>query len=190
MLIVGNNNANTLNGTNANDVILGRGGDDKVFAKAGDDTVYGQAGNDKLAGGSGDDAMYGNAGDDVLNGEAGDDSLYGGGGRDILRGSFGDDTLYGGGGNDTFGFELNFSTAAQTDTIEDFGGNDKIQLGGFKNALYDHLDDNDDGVLDIDDDNVFDDGNGLELDFSGYFGRSIYLNVEQVNELTFSDFIV
>ena len=85
---------------------------------------------------------------------------------------------------------MDFNTAAQTDTIKDFGQNDKIQLGGFKNALYDHLDDNDDGVLDVYDDNVFDYGVGLELDFSGYFGRSIYLNVEQVNELTFSDFII
>ena len=94
--------------------------------------------------------------------------------------------------HEKFGFELGNSTLAQYDRIWDFsrGQGDKIQLGNLKSQLFDYLDDNNDGELSAPDVNVFDDGDGLELDFSGYFGKSIYLNVEHVSNLQLSDFIV
>ncbi|MFL6060634.1 MAG: cadherin domain-containing protein [Marmoricola sp.] len=46
--IQGNNNANTLNGTAARNVILGLGGNDRIFPRSGADVVCGGAGNDVI----------------------------------------------------------------------------------------------------------------------------------------------
>ncbi|MGD9508063.1 MAG: hypothetical protein AB7I59_06495 [Geminicoccaceae bacterium] len=172
--------------------INGTNGNDTRFGTPGNDVFHLKGGNDKGFGGGGSDRMYGENGNDTLNGESGNDFLFGGAGKDVLKGSFGNDELTGGGGGDKFGFQLNNSTLAQYDTIWDFarGQGDKIQLGNLKTQLFDYLDDNNDGELSAPDVNVFDDGDGLELDFSGYFGKSIYLNVEHVSNLQLSDFIV
>ena len=173
----------TINGTNGNDT---------RFGTAGNDVFNLLRGNDRGFGGGGNDQMNGGDGNDQLNSEAGNDVLNGGNGRDILRGSFGDDVLIGGAGADKFGFQLSENTLAQEDTIKDFkrGQGDKIQLGQFKNELFDYLDDSNDGVLNDDDDNVLADGGNLELNFTGLFEKSVILNVENVGELNLSDFIV
>jgi Ca2+-binding RTX toxin-like protein len=189
-LLVGTNGKDFFDAKGGNDVAFGRGGNDTMYGGAGVDTLSGEGGNDAMFGGSGDDTLYGGDGNDLLNGEAGNDTLYGGKGADILRGSFGDDTMYGGAGNDRFGFQINFSSLDQRDTIKDFQAGDKIQLGSYRNDIFDYLDDNDDGVLDVNDNNVFDYGVGLELDIGGYFNKSILLEVEQVDELSLSSFIV
>lgn len=76
----------TLNGTNASDLILG---------DAGDDTLNGLAGVDRLLGDSGDDTLDGGLGRDFLYGGEGNDRLDGG--SDNVA-----DTLIGGTGNDTY----------------------------------------------------------------------------------------
>ncbi|MEQ9695970.1 calcium-binding protein [Shimia sp. SDUM112013] len=65
------------------DVILGYGGDDKIFAGAGDDDVYGGAGNDFVRSEAGDDLIQGEDGNDVLDGGTGADTMIGGAGNDI-----------------------------------------------------------------------------------------------------------
>jgi Ca2+-binding RTX toxin-like protein len=65
------------------DVILGFGGNDKIFAGAGADDVYGGAGNDFIRAQAGDDLIYGEAGRDFLDGGTGADTMYGGLGNDI-----------------------------------------------------------------------------------------------------------
>jgi hypothetical protein len=58
---VGDDNANTLNGTANGDELEGRGGNDTLNGLAGDDTLYGGAGDDALNGGDGTDtAVYQN----------------------------------------------------------------------------------------------------------------------------------
>ena len=52
-IIVGNNNANTLNGTTGNDTMFGLAGNDTINAGAGNDILIGGAGNDTLTGGAG-----------------------------------------------------------------------------------------------------------------------------------------
>ncbi|MDX1919080.1 MAG: calcium-binding protein [Candidatus Caenarcaniphilales bacterium] len=117
---IGNNQNNTLTGTNFADFIQGLGGDDtlnglggsdRIFGGEGNDTIFGGNGRDFLAGGEGDDILYGEAGRDRLKGGAGDDELYGGNNNDILYGQDGNDyldggtgrnTMYGGAGNDTY----------------------------------------------------------------------------------------
>ena len=180
-------------GTQNSDFRIGTGGADTFSLLNGNDTGFGRGCNDTMFGGGGNDALYGEAGNDTLNGEAGNDYLSGGGGRDTLRGGdSGNDRMNGGAGGDRFGFVVNFGTSSQYDTIEDFsrGQGDKIQLGALKNYLYDVLDDNNDGVLNVFDDNVFDDGGGLELNFTDALGSSTFLYVENATQLVFSDFIV
>ncbi|MEL6584341.1 MAG: choice-of-anchor L domain-containing protein [Pseudomonadota bacterium] len=67
------------------DVVLGYGGDDKIFAEAGDDEIYGGAGNDFIRAGAGNDEIIGGDGRDVLDG---------GVGADVMRGGQGDDIYY------------------------------------------------------------------------------------------------
>ncbi|MFC1747864.1 DUF4347 domain-containing protein [Pseudomonadota bacterium] len=66
------------------------------------------------------------------------DGLAAGSGADLLNGEAGSDDLFGMGGADEFIFEITDATAADTDTIHDFGVNstaDKISLK-FSSALF------------------------------------------------------
>ncbi len=69
-------------GTDLNDVICARGGDDTVRGGLGADLIYGGAGNDHLDGQEGSDTLMGESGDDVLGGGSEYDYLDGGGGTD------------------------------------------------------------------------------------------------------------
>ncbi len=68
------------------DVLLGNGGNDKLYAGKGDDLVNAGRGNDMAFGGEGDD---------ILNLEDGNDYAEGGYGADIINGGEGDDVIYG-----------------------------------------------------------------------------------------------
>jgi Ca2+-binding RTX toxin-like protein len=83
-VIVGDNDANTLNGTPNDDVIIGNGGADRI---------NGGGGNDKICGGSGGDVIKGGPGNDQLFGQDGPDTLSGGAGADVLSGGAGVDTV-------------------------------------------------------------------------------------------------
>jgi len=63
--IVGNEWADSLNGTSGDDEIYGLEGDDYLNGGAGNDQLDGGAGNDTLDGGTGDDVMIGGSGDDT-----------------------------------------------------------------------------------------------------------------------------
>jgi Ca2+-binding RTX toxin-like protein len=65
-----------------NDVILGYGDRDKIFAGLGDDDIYGGGGNDFIRAEAGDDVIYGEADNDVLDGGTGNDTMFGGTGND------------------------------------------------------------------------------------------------------------
>ena len=86
-----------------NDVILGYGGKDKIFAGDGNDDVYGGGGNDFIRAQNGDDLIFGEAGNDILDGGAGADSMYGGDGNDIYFVDVATDVVSedGGSGTDT-----------------------------------------------------------------------------------------
>lgn len=58
-----------------------------------DDSMIGRTGNDLLEGGGGRDVMFGQEGDDTLRGGDGDDQLIGGPGNDIFEGGAGDDSM-------------------------------------------------------------------------------------------------
>jgi hypothetical protein len=89
--------------------------------KEGDGSANTLDGNDfvdYLLGEAGADTLNGKGGDDILVGGADDDTLDGGNDDDILLGGFGDDALTGGLGNDTFKWEAG---ETGTDIITDWG---------------------------------------------------------------------
>jgi Ca2+-binding RTX toxin-like protein len=116
---------NTINGTDADEILIGGGGDDILRAGAGNDVLIGGAGNDQLYGGSGADRLEGGIGNDILDG---------GSGNDILIGGAGNDTLTGGLGADVFMWTLadaGSTGAPAQDVITDFdtvAGGDKLDL--------------------------------------------------------------
>lgn len=64
--INGNDKANTLRGTNSNDDIEGRGGNDRIFGLGGNDDIEGGTGNDVIDGGAGRNDIEGGLGNDVF----------------------------------------------------------------------------------------------------------------------------
>ena len=82
----------SINGTGANDLILGSAGDDNMRGQGGTDCIVGGGGDDRLSGGGGGDVVLGGGGDDTLLGGQGNDSLYGGLDTDDCDGGQGTDT--------------------------------------------------------------------------------------------------
>ncbi len=115
----GNALANTIIGTQADDILDGGAGNDTLYGKPlGEnwdwnedaDVIHGGTGNDLIYGGGGDkdtwdgnDSLYGDDGNDRIFGSFGNDRMYGGTGVDELGGQAGNDTMYGGTGNDKLG---------------------------------------------------------------------------------------
>ncbi|MGO1079214.1 calcium-binding protein [Inquilinus sp. CA228] len=142
-------------GTDENDDILGRFGDDAIWGNGGEDKLDGGVGDDTLYGGTGNDRLNGGSGHDVLFGEADDDRLLGGEGRDELYGGDGDDVLYadydggavsddadllsGGDGSDelhgSYGDNELYGDGGD-DVIEGLDGNDHGEGGTGNDKLY------------------------------------------------------
>lgn len=147
----------TINGTNANDaiaasatvrgqpkptnladIILSRGGDDRIYAYGGNDTIYAGSGNDSINGMNGKDQLHAGIGNDYVNGGDGNDRIWGDSGNDQLHGGNGNDTFYIGAGTDTlfgeagadqFVFNTAVTSTSGIDQISGFQvGNDVIVL--------------------------------------------------------------
>ena len=85
--------ADTITGSENDDIIATGLGNDSISADDGDDTITAGGGNDTLLGEAGDDDLDGGDGDDVLTGGADDDDLTGGLGIDTFNISAGNDTI-------------------------------------------------------------------------------------------------
>ena len=108
-VIYGTVRDDTLNGSDANDVIFalagkdtihGNGGDDEIYGDDGFDIIYGGDGDDVIYGGSGYNRVYGGAGQDIIHGGDDQDELRGGDEHDEIMGGKSDDALFGEGGGD------------------------------------------------------------------------------------------
>jgi Ca2+-binding RTX toxin-like protein len=84
------------------DKIVGKAGDDELWAgdkrdlvlgNRGDDEIHGGAGSDKIHGGIGADDLYGDEDADKIIGGLGADYIDGGAGRDIIKAGRGDDVI-------------------------------------------------------------------------------------------------
>ena len=98
--ITGDDENNTLTGTDGEDEIDGKGGDDTIDAMDGADEILGGTGNDTIDGGDGADEIDGGHGEDTIDGGADADTINGGMHNDTIDGGGGDDIIDSGGGGD------------------------------------------------------------------------------------------
>ena len=153
-----------VDGGAGDDTIDGGNGDDVIMAGDGDDAVEGSAGNDTVMGGLGADSLRGGDGNDVLRGEAGNDVVRGGPGVDTVDGGDGDDRVLGGIGDDTL------IGGPGNDYLGGFGGADTISGGPGNETIYggfgaDTIDggDGNDTVFGLIGDDIINGGNGNDI---------------------------
>ncbi|KTD57234.1 Ig-like domain-containing protein [Legionella shakespearei] len=113
-IILGGNQADTINGTSGSDIIISGNGNDVINSGAGNDVVTAGNGNDVVNGGAGDDIVDGGNGNDILDGGSGNDIVYGGNGNDIFNYDIIDnlgfvDLYVGGNGSDTLVMRLDLA---------------------------------------------------------------------------------
>jgi Ca2+-binding RTX toxin-like protein len=129
---------NTINGSNADEVICGRDGTDTITSSGGNDQINAGAGNDTIDGGTGIDIIEGGSGADSLTGGSGNDTIYGitnsdlssNDGGNLINGGNNDDTLIGAGGDDEiFG-------GSGDDVIIGEGGRDVMKGEGGADTIF------------------------------------------------------
>lgn len=177
------------------DILIGGGGDDKIYGGAGEDVITGGSGHDTIhggqdgdwiRGGSGHDLIYGGSGDDVIMGDAGNDTIDAGMGDDLIIDSGGDDTLVGGHGADTFAF----TPGHGDDTIVDFDtANDKIDLSRLTSDItFEQLQGKMSTITDPDDPDTV---TGVQIDLTEFGGGTIVLRgIADIADLTAEMFIL
>ena len=136
--IQGTDADDTVLGTMCADDIDGGDGDDNIDAHAGNDTIVGGAGDDHIVAGSGDDIVFAGSGDDIVFAGIGDDIVFGGTGNDRISGGDGNDRLYGEAGDDIiFGDagDDRLMGGAGDDILQGVVGDDRLDGGEGEDVL-------------------------------------------------------
>ncbi len=156
----------TISGGGSADTILGSDGNDIIYSLAGADIINGNGGDDSIFAGSGNDKVTGGPGADTLNGQNGNDSLVGDEGDDALVGGADIDTLLGGSGNDFL--------SGQTEAGLLYGGdgNDIIQGNTANDTLYGEA--GDDRLFGLQGDDVISGGDGADSLVGAIGNDSLY----------------
>ena len=149
------------------DVILGYGGNDKIFAGLGNDDIYGGTGDDFIRAQAGDDVIHGEAGRDVLDGGTGADVMYGGADNDIYYVDQADDVVSeeGGDGVDTVKSKISYTLGDDLENLWLQKGSDALTgtgndlrnmiVGNALDNVIDGRDGNDNLIAGAGDDTVF-----------------------------------
>lgn len=128
-LILGREGADALLGLNGNDYINGNQQKDRLYGNQGndtldggldEDTIWGGKGKDFILGALNHDTLYGELDDDTILGNEGVDNIYGDAGNDYLNGNADADQLWGDAGNDTL------HGGQDGDSLEGETGNDQL----------------------------------------------------------------
>ncbi len=82
-----------LEGSGYDDLLVGDSNANRIDGGDGDDKIYGWGGGDSVFGGLGDDEITTDKGDDLIDGGAGADTIKGGTGFNQVSGGAGDDTI-------------------------------------------------------------------------------------------------
>ena len=127
-LIVGTAQFDRIRARGGGDLVRARGDSDSVFGGTGNDTIRGGPGGDnRLEGGSGNDTIFGGpGGETTLSGGTGNDELHGGAKRDQIGEGSGADTVHGGRGNDHV--ESARTPRSGTDSVYGGPGNDTFVI--------------------------------------------------------------
>lgn len=173
-----------ISGSEADDVLLGTVGSNRIDGGAGQDFIFDDQGNDVIDAGSGDDVVYAGANDDVVVGGQGGDTLFGGLGHDLLWGGQEHDMLLGEAGNDVLfgGAGDDLADGGEgDDVVAGEAGDDLLFGNGGSDALFggagaDHLagGDGQDRLQGDDGDDWLDGGQGNDVMLGGD-GNDAYL---------------
>lgn len=155
-------------------------GNDIIFGEAGNDTIYGGKGDDSLYGGDDNDTLYGGEGNDFLEGNAGTNTLYGNEGNDYFRVHEGNDTIIGGDGIDTVSYY--YAGASVSVDISNTTSNQSTGGGGVDRFIAEDIE-NLEGSNNYDDTLI---GNSLANSIHGYGSNdTIYGNAG--NDMLYGD---
>ncbi len=133
IVIVGDNDDETITGSSAQDDINAGGGADTIHGGEGNDTIIAHTGQDTVHGDNGDDVIKGGGAADTINGGAGNDTLHGGTSGDGISGGDGNDIIYGNSGDDTINGDNGddiVDGGKHVDIIQGGAGNDILKGGG------------------------------------------------------------
>ncbi|UTW56305.1 CHRD domain-containing protein [Kordiimonas sp. SCSIO 12610] len=133
--LVGDNEDNALTGNDGNDTLGARAGDDTVDAGAGNDLVFAGSGDDSVSAGSGNDLVFAGSGNDTVSADSGNDTVFVGSGNDVVTGGSGNDNIFAGSGND------NVDAGSDDDTIFASLGNDTLDGGDGDDQIFASLGD-------------------------------------------------
>ena len=153
-----------INGTEENDLILGKNGNNIINAYAGDDVIFEDGGNDVIDGGDGNDMIYAGADNDLVLGGDGNDAIYAGLGDDVVFGGDGHDAIFAEGGNDVvFAGNGNdvISGGWGNDVLSGDDGNDQVYGEAGSDALFGRA--GNDELLGMDGNDRLDGGTGHDL---------------------------
>ena len=98
---------------NGNDTIDGGAGDDIIYGQDGDDTITGGLGRDEISGGDGNDTITVAQGDSAMGGDGDDMFIV----TDLNEAGSGTINIIGGEGGETDGDTLNWTSAADKDSL-------------------------------------------------------------------------
>jgi len=151
-----NSTDRNLNGSDANDLLIGESVKDAIAGFGGNDTLIGLNNNDNIYGENGNDFLSGNEGADFINGGNDNDLIFAGKDNDIILGENGNDTLLGDLGVDTLigGDGNDWITANQGTDFIDGGNGDDLIFGGKDNDIILGGNDNDKLLGDSGDDTL------------------------------------
>jgi Ca2+-binding RTX toxin-like protein len=160
--------------SDADDTILGFGGNDTLDGVGGNNSIDGGSGNDSIRSGEGNDTLVGGTGNDIIDAGFGTDIVDAGDGNDTVSGDLpfttqgGDDSISGGAGNDSLKGESGFDTidGGTGDDTLDGGNGDDILLGDAGNDVISGRNGND-SLVGGDGDDVLD---------GGGYGRTVSSN--------------
>ena len=172
-MLIGTECADIISGGDGADNIHARGGSDIIHGGLGNDHIVAGAGDDLVHAGAGDDIVFGGAGDDIIHGEAGNDRIFGGAGNDQISGGAGNDEIHGEDGDDTLAGDEGddiISGGAGSDMIGGGSGNDRLSGGTSPDYLFGGL--GDDVIFGEDGDDFIDGGPGDD-DIDGGPGNNI-----------------
>jgi Ca2+-binding RTX toxin-like protein len=112
-----------INGSDGNDLILGKTGNTVITTGDGNDVVFAGDGNDFIKAGTGNNVVYAGGGSDVVTMGTGNNVVYAGLGGDVILGGDGHNALFGEGGNDVI------MSGKGNDLLDGGAGNDLLYAG-------------------------------------------------------------
>ena len=128
-----------INGTDGNDLLLGKTGNVVIKSRDGNDVIVAGDGNNRIEVGNGNDVIYAGNGADLITAGSGDNVIHSGLGNDVIMAGNGNNAIFAGGGNDVIlagdGNNLIYARAGNN-LVRAGNGNNAIVVGSGNNVVF------------------------------------------------------